>query len=59
VNRGDFCAVKLDGLEFWVAGDLGGDFSDGEMNWAVVQFERRPRRSSVTPSTRSSDGSTR
>jgi hypothetical protein len=39
VNRGSFGDVKLDGIEFWVAGDLGGDFSEGQMNWAVVHFE--------------------
>ncbi len=31
--------VKLDGAKFWVAGDLGGDFSKGQMDWAVVHFD--------------------
>src|SRR5207245_2164410 len=29
----------LDGAKFWVAGDLGGDFSKGQMDWAVLTFE--------------------
>jgi hypothetical protein len=39
VNRGSYGSVKLDGAKFWVAGDLGGDFSKGEMNWAVLHFD--------------------
>ncbi len=39
VNKGSFGAVKLDGAKFWIAGDLGGDFSKGEMNWAVLHFD--------------------
>jgi len=40
VNKGSFGAVKLDGAKFWVAGDLGGDFTTGMMDWAVVTFDR-------------------
>src|SRR2546425_2821517 len=40
VNRGAFGDVKLDGAKFWVAGDLGGDFSQGLMDWAMVTFDR-------------------
>ncbi len=40
VNRGSYGNVKLDGIKFWVAGDLGGDFSKGMMDWAVVTFDR-------------------
>ncbi len=40
VNKGSYGAVKLDGAKFWVAGDLGGDFSQGMMDWAVVTFDR-------------------
>src|SRR5262245_38599537 len=29
VNRGTFGTVKLDGARFWMAGDLGGDFTQG------------------------------
>ena len=39
VNRGNFGTVKLDNVKFWVAGDLGGDFSMGQMDWAVVTFD--------------------
>ena len=44
VNKGKFGDVKLDGAKFWVAGDLGDEFSDGEMNWAILTFDP-----SVTP----------
>lgn len=40
VNRGHYGDVTLDGVKFWVAGDLGGDFSAGQMDWAVLIFER-------------------
>jgi len=39
VNKGQAGAVKLDGAKFWVAGDLGGDFSKGQMDWAVLTFD--------------------
>jgi hypothetical protein len=39
VNKGQSGAVKLDGVKFWVAGDLGGDFSKGQMDWAVLTFD--------------------
>src|SRR5215207_1846637 len=39
VNRGHSGGVKLDGAKFWVAGDLGGDFSKGQMDWAVLTFD--------------------
>jgi hypothetical protein len=40
VNKGQHGDVKLDGAKFWVAGDLGGDFSQGKMDWAVLTFDR-------------------
>jgi hypothetical protein len=40
VNKGSFGAVKLDGAKFWLAGDLGAEFSDGEMDWAVLTFDK-------------------
>jgi len=40
VNHGSFGAVKLDGAKFWVSGDLGGDFSKGQMDWAVLTFDK-------------------
>ncbi len=39
VNKGSYGATKLDGAKFWVAGDLGGDFSKGQMDWAVLTFD--------------------
>jgi hypothetical protein len=38
VNQGRFNGVALDGLKFWIAGDLGADYSkSGE--WAEISFE--------------------
>lgn len=39
VNKGHHGTTKLDGAKFWVAGDLGGDFSKGQMDWAVLTFD--------------------
>lgn len=39
VNKGSYDGVKLDGAKFWVALDLGDDFSDGTMKWAVITFD--------------------
>lgn len=39
INKGTYGKVKLDGAMFWVAGDLGAEFSDGEMDWAVLTFD--------------------
>ncbi|MGH7726664.1 MAG: DUF1326 domain-containing protein [Candidatus Eiseniibacteriota bacterium] len=47
VNKGTYGATKLDGARFWVAGDLGDEFSDGEMDWAVLTYDP-----SVTPAQR-------
>lgn len=47
VNKGMYNGVNLAGSKFWVAGDLGGDFSKGQMDWAVVTFDP-----SVTPAQR-------
>jgi hypothetical protein len=40
INTGHSGAVKLDGAKFWVSGDLGGDFSKGQMDWAVLTFDK-------------------
>jgi hypothetical protein len=40
VNKGNYGNVKLDGIKFWVAGDLGGDFSMGQMDWAELTFDK-------------------
>jgi hypothetical protein len=47
VERGHYGQTKLDGARFWVAGDLGDDFSDAEMKWAVLTFDPK-----VTPAQR-------
>ena len=39
VNKGESGGTKLDGAKFWIAGDLGDDFSDGQTNWAVLHFD--------------------
>src|SRR5438477_2829417 len=39
VNHGNYGETKLDGAKFWVAGDLGGDFSKGQLDWAVLTFD--------------------
>jgi hypothetical protein len=39
INHGHAGQVKLDGAKFWVAGDLGSDFSQGKMDWAVLTFD--------------------
>lgn len=39
VNSGDYGDTSLEGMEFWLAGDLGADWSEGNMNWAQVTFE--------------------
>lgn len=39
VNRGSHNGTKLDGIKFWVAGDLGSDFSQGQMQWAILHFD--------------------
>ena len=44
VNRGKYGNVNLDGSKFWVAGDLGGDFSTGQMDWAVLHFDPTVRK---------------
>jgi hypothetical protein len=39
VNKGYYGKTKLDGAKFWAAMDLGDDFSDGVMKWAVITFD--------------------
>ena len=39
VNKGQYGKFKLDGVKFWLAADLGGDFSGGQADWAEVTFE--------------------
>ncbi|MFQ5797921.1 MAG: DUF1326 domain-containing protein [Bacteroidota bacterium] len=39
VKEGHYGETKLDGLRFWVSGDLGDDFGDGETEVAQFAFE--------------------
>lgn len=36
VNRGHYGAVKLDGVRFWLTGDIGDDFGDGRLDWGEL-----------------------
>lgn len=40
INRGHYGSVKLDGAKFWIANDLGGDFSKGQMDWNILTFDK-------------------
>jgi hypothetical protein len=40
VKKGNYGGTSLDGVKFWVTGDLGGDFSKGEMDHALVIFDK-------------------
>src|SRR5262244_3974138 len=39
VNKGSFGSTKLEGVKFWMSGDLGADFSTDQMDWAALTFE--------------------
>jgi hypothetical protein len=51
INKGHYGATKLDGAKFWISGDLGDDFSDGEMDWGVLYFDK-----AMTPAQREGVG---
>jgi len=40
IREGHVGDTKVDGLKFWLSGDLGGDFSKGQMKSAVVTFDK-------------------
>jgi hypothetical protein len=40
VNSGSYGKTSLDGALFWLAGDRGADFSAGQMDWAVLTFDK-------------------
>src|SRR5262245_4728073 len=40
INSGHNGKVALDGVKFWLAGDLGGDFTTGMGEWGVVTFDK-------------------
>ncbi|SDP51778.1 DUF1326 domain-containing protein [Desulforhopalus singaporensis] len=39
VNKGHYGDTDLAGVKFWVAGDLGDSWEDGETEWAIVTFQ--------------------
>jgi Protein of unknown function (DUF1326)/Putative zinc-finger len=39
VNNGQYGSESLKGVKFWVASDVGSDFSKGETLWAVLYFD--------------------
>jgi len=39
INKGNFGLVRLDGLRFWLAADLGEDFSQMKTDWVEATFE--------------------
>jgi hypothetical protein len=47
INKGHYGTTSLDGVKFWISNDLGGDFSTGKMDWAVLTFDK-----SATPDQR-------
>jgi len=40
INKGHYGAVSLDGVKFWLANDLGADFSKGQMDWNVLTIDK-------------------
>src|SRR5262245_51608913 len=40
INKGNYGATRMDGAKFWLSGDLGADFSMGQMDWAVLTFDK-------------------
>jgi len=40
INKGNYGATRLDCAKFWISGDLGGDFSHGQMDWSVLTFDK-------------------
>jgi hypothetical protein len=39
VNQGHYGSTDLAGAKFWITGNLGADFSQGQMDWATVTFD--------------------
>lgn len=40
INKGHYGSTSLDGAKFWISTDLGADFADGEMDWAVLTYDK-------------------
>ena len=41
INKGHFGNVQLDGGKFWIVTDLGADWSNGNMEWAKLYFDKK------------------
>ncbi|WP_163338064.1 DUF1326 domain-containing protein [Desulfopila sp. IMCC35008] len=39
INEGSYGETDLTGVKFWIAGDLGDSWKDGEADWAVLTFQ--------------------
>jgi hypothetical protein len=39
INKGHYAGTDLAGVRFWVAGDLGASWKNGDTEWAVVTFQ--------------------
>ena len=52
ITKGNYGKVKLDGMKVWISGDLGGDFSKGEMKKAVFTFEPSATQEQVDAATK-------
>jgi hypothetical protein len=39
VNKGRYGSEILDGVKFWLAADVGSDFSKGQTDWGVLYFD--------------------
>jgi len=39
VSKGMYGNVNLKGVKFWLAGDLGTEFSDGRVDWGVLTYD--------------------
>ena len=40
INHGNYGNVKLDGVKYWITGDLGSDYSKGQTDWALLTFDK-------------------
>jgi Protein of unknown function (DUF1326) len=40
INQGHYGATNLAGAKFWLVNDLGGDFSQGHMDWNVLYMDK-------------------
>jgi hypothetical protein len=50
INKGYYGPTRLDGAKFWIATDLGDDFSGKQMDWAVLYFDKslgQPQRDAI------------